>query len=184
MCCDELQKNALLMCCNKGRFSLCSNNDLFSINRARKYCHWRLFSAQGNCIQFHTLPFHLPQPLWGFVNKVPFVSEYPLSPSAGNQWNRSIFLSLIIPFVPHLAIFFKFQVICGSFMLPPCFICTKIRLQLCYHWEDSHTKEKLTTLFFFSQRVRLYIVFCTAVHSMAHFSKCTCKLQLHIRRLL
>lgn len=47
-------------------------------------------------------------------------------------------------------IVFKFQVICGSFTLPPCFICTKISLQPCSHWEDSHTKEKrqLTLIFF------------------------------------
>lgn len=80
-------------------------------------------------------------------------------------------------------IFFKFQVICGSFMLPPCFIYKKkISLQLCHHWEDSHTKE-LTNLVAF-QRVSLYSVFCTEVHSTAHFSKYTCKLHLHVRYLL
>lgn len=142
------------------------------------------FPAQGNCIGFHTRPFHLPQWLLGFVNEELFKSVLAFSFS-GKSMEPKYFSFPNHTFCSQPWISFKFQVICGSFMLLPCFIsfifyknkpltALPLRRQTYYRI--------ISYLVFWKGQPALCVLNNGAFHSP--LSSCTCKLQPHVRHLL
>lgn len=76
------------------------------------------FSAQGNCIQFHTLLSIYHNSSWALLKRS-HLCQYSFN---GESMEPKYFSFLNHTFCSLSWIFFKFQMICGSFMLLPHFI--------------------------------------------------------------